>query len=141
RLTLFPYATLFRSLTLGAVEAAYVLVVPRLGRTVFVDEVSATQTSLKADELRAVGEIQPAGLEGQCAIQCQLRQTLIRCGIDDAGSLVGMHVELGCVAIATPGQSAALVKVVRLADAQLGIQILKIVGVADIGVIDLSQQA
>src|SRR3989344_5231992 len=119
------------ALTLGAVQAAYVVVIPRGRGAIFLDEVPAAQIALEADELGLVGEVQAARLERQFAIQRQLRQALLRRGVDNAGGLIGMHVEAGGKGIAAPAQGAALIEEVRLADAQIRMQVLEIVRIAE----------
>src|SRR5690606_34376839 len=129
------------TLAFGAIEAADIIVIPGLRRAILVDEVAAAQIPLEADELAAIGKAQATRLEGQRAIQRQLRQAFVRRGVDHAGRLVGVYVERGGEGVAPPGQGAALVEEVRLADAQLSVQVLEVVGIADVGIVDFGQQA
>ena len=52
-----------------------------------------------------------------------------------------MHVQAGGIAVAAIGQRAALVDIGLLVDAQIGIEILEIVRVTDVGVVDFGEQA
>ena len=52
-----------------------------------------------------------------------------------------MGIESCGVAITAPGQGAALIEEGRLVDPQTGVQVLEVVGVADVGVVDLGEQA
>src|SRR5690606_18186771 len=90
------------TLAFGAIEAADIIVVPGLRRAVFVDEVAAAQIPLEADELAAIGKAQATRLEGQRAIQRQLRQAFVRRGVDHAGRLVGVYVERDGEGVAPP---------------------------------------
>src|SRR5690606_28929749 len=131
--------------TLGAGQAGQAIVVPAVllqpGIAVLVGIETAQQVALEADELGVVAQTKSARLIGQGAAQQQLRQALVGGDLGYRGALVGVHVEGGEVAVATPCKAAALVEEVPGIDTQEGVQVLEVVIVTDVGVIDTATQA
>ena len=117
------------------------VVVQTLVNTVFVDVVARTQVAIKPYVLGTVGEVQATRIERQLAVKGDLRQTVIRRHIGDIGQFVGMQVQPRAVTVTTIGQGAALVDIGLLVDTQVGIEILEVVGIADVGVVDFGEQA
>ncbi|MDT4840834.1 hypothetical protein FQZ97_746680 [compost metagenome] len=131
-----------QTVAVGAGQAAQVGVIPGLfGYTFFIDEEAVTQVAVEAYQFAAVAEVQAAGLEWQGAVQGDLRQTVVRREIGDGGQFVSMGIQPRGVAVAAIGQGAALVDKGGGVDAEIGVQILEVIGVADVGVVDFGQQA
>ena len=93
------------------------------------------QAEAEADAQRAA-EYRQGG-----EVDADLRQEVVGRAVGDGGALEGVRGEARGVGVAAPGQAAALVEEVRLVDAEVGLQVLEVVGVADVGVVDLGQEA
>src|SRR3990167_3717311 len=117
-------------------------VVPRLfGHALFIDEAAVAQVAVEAHQFAAVAEVQASRLERQGAVQGDLRQAVVRRDIGDIGQFVGVRIEARGIAAAAIGQGAALVDVGGGIDAEIGVQVLEVIGIADVGVVDFGQQA
>ncbi|MCY1292413.1 hypothetical protein D9M70_416380 [compost metagenome] len=128
------------AIAVGASQAAYVVVEPGGGDAIDIDEVAFAQVAIETHELGAVGEVQACGLEGQGAIQGDLRQPLIGRDIGNGRQLVGLGVQFRGIGIATVGQRTALVDEFWCIDTEIGVQVVEVVRVADVGVVDFGQQ-
>src|SRR3990167_4757736 len=133
------------TLAIGAGQTTQTVVVPAefisAGIAIFIGEKAAAKVAIKAHIFCAVRKVQPRRLEGQLAVQGQLRQAVVRRDVGNIGQFVGVGVEARRVAVATIGQGAALVDIAGGANAEVGIQILEVIRIADVGVVDFGQQA
>ena len=129
------------AVAVGAGQALDTRVVPRSGLAVLVDEVAVAQAALEAHELGRVVELQAARIHRQRAIQGELGQAVVRGDVGNGCHFIGVGIEARGVAVAAPGQGAALVDVGVALHVKVGGQVLEVVGVADVGVVHLGQQA
>src|SRR5690554_5662548 len=121
------------------------MIVPKVFRrasvAVLVGIETTLQAALETDELGIVIEAQPTWMVWQGAAQSQLWQPLIGRDVGYGGALVGMYLQPGVVMVALPAQPRALIKEIIGGDAQIGIQILKVIGITDLGVVHIGAQA
>ena len=129
------------TVAVGASQADDVVVVPAFGGAVIFDEVAAAQVAVEAHQFAGVSHFQAAGLNRHHAIQGDLWQAVVRGDLGNRGHLVGVGIQARGVAVAAPGQSALLVDEAGRVDAQVGVQVLEVVGVADVGEVHFAQQA
>ena len=74
-------------------------------------------------------------------VEGELWQAVVRRDIRNGRQLERLHVEPCGVVVAAPGQGTLLIDVVSFLDANLiGLQILEVVRIADVGVVDLTHQ-
>ena len=129
------------TVTVGASQADDVAVIPRRRCTIFVDEIAVAQVAVEAHQFTGVTHLQAAGLNRYHAIQGDLRQAVVRGDLGNRGHFIGVGIQARGVAVAAPGQSTLLVNEAGRVDAQVGVQVLEVVGVADVGEVHFAQQA
>ena len=78
----------------------------------------------------------------QHPVEGELRQHVVRRDLGNGSQLIGLHVQLGGVVIATVADGALLVQVVTAFNTDLvTFQVLEVIRIADLGVVDFSQYA
>ena len=76
----------------------------------------------------------------QHPVEGELRQHVVRRDLGNGSQLIGLHVQLGGVVIATVADGALLVQVVTAFNADLvTFQVLEVIRIADFGVVDFGQ--
>ncbi|MCY1423600.1 hypothetical protein D9M71_393160 [compost metagenome] len=137
-----------KTIAIGTGQAEHVLVDTTtisayacINVAVFVEHGSAFQITIESNRLGLITEVKATRMIRQHSVDGDLRQSVIRGDLRNSRQLKGLYVQARSVAVATPGQRTLLVKEVSTFDANLiRLQILEIERIADIGVVDLSQQ-
>ncbi|MNJ21982.1 hypothetical protein D3C77_163470 [compost metagenome] len=78
----------------------------------------------------------------QHPVEGDLRQLVIRGDLGDGCQLIGLHVQARSITVASPGQCTLLIDEITALNANLfRFQVLEVERIADVGVVDFSQQA
>ncbi|MNM76608.1 hypothetical protein D3C81_884350 [compost metagenome] len=129
-----------QTVTSGACQAYNVGVQAWSYITVFIGVIAVQQITVKPHDFGVVRKIQTVRMIWQRTIKGDLRQAIIRRNVRYARQLVCLGIHASGIAVAAIGDRALLVHVVAAFDANLvGLQILEVIRIADLGVVDLRE--
>ncbi|MNV17067.1 hypothetical protein D3C71_1078480 [compost metagenome] len=131
-----------QAITGSSGQALNVGVETRFHITVFIGEVTVFQVPIESHDFSVVREFQAFWTIRQRTIKGDLRQTVVRRDVRHGCQLISLSVQARGIAVATIGDRALLVHVVGAFYPDLvGLQILEVVRIADLGVVDLRQNS
>ncbi|MNC01893.1 hypothetical protein D3C75_492520 [compost metagenome] len=129
-----------QAVAIGAGQTLNVFIKAETADAVFVKVCPALQIPVKPYEFGVVREIQAFRMIRQHAVEGELRQAVVRRNVRYARQLVCLGIYASGIAVAAIGDRALLVHVVAAFDANLvGLQILEVIRIADLGVVDLRE--
>jgi hypothetical protein len=127
-----------QTVAVGAGQALNVVVQARRGIDVLIGEIAGFQITVKAHQLGLVIEIQTFRVIRQLTIEGDLRQTIVRRDVRNGCQLILLGIQPSGIAVTTIGHRALLIHVVAgLHTNLIGLQILEVIRIADLGVVNL----
>ena len=129
-----------QTVAVGACQSRNVVIKTCFSGAIFVYEVTVLQITVEAYDFCLVVEVQAARVSRQLTIESDLRQAVIRCDVRNGRELVSLCIQTSGVAVATIGDRTLLVHEVGAFYPDLiGLQILEVIRIAELGVVDLCQ--